>query len=128
MRKSVVSVVTAFIVCMGTSSFAFAQGPRPQPEGSKPYTPTRLEWLAVELNAQMRRDMTAESEYSIAFVPLDKDDAILIYVTYSVDRVPESRQRMNLAVETAKEVISIHTRGWSSWLKVKEQIELVHTK
>ena len=76
--------------------------------------------------------MTAESEYAIEFLPLGKEDAILIYVTYlpSVDKVPESRHGMNLAVETARKVISIKSksRGWSSWLKVKERIELAEPK
>src|ERR1035441_7635624 len=95
-------------------------------EGSKPYTPTRLEWLAVDLNARMRRDMTAENEFTMAFVRLEKEDAILIYVDYlpSVDR-----QRMNQTVDTARKVIAVESkgRGWP-WLKVKERIEMVGPK
>jgi tRNA threonylcarbamoyladenosine modification (KEOPS) complex Pcc1 subunit len=132
MQKSVVLAVTAFLGCVGTGAFAFAQGPSPQLEGYKPYTPTRLEWLAVELNAQMRRDPTPLSEYAVMFVPLEKEDAILIYVTYlpSVDKVPESRQRMNLTLDMARKVIAMksNARGWSSWLKVKERVELAEPK
>lgn len=132
MRKSVVLAVSTFLACVGTGILAFAQGRPTNLEGSRPYTPTRLEWLAVELNAQTRKDMTAESEYAIEFLPFGKEDAILIYVTYlpSVDKVPEGRQGMNLAVETARKVISIKSksRGWSSWLKVKERIELAEPK
>ncbi len=75
----------------------FAAAP-PKLEGSKPYTPTRLEWLAVALNAQMRSDMSAENEFTLAFVPIRNEDAILIYVSY----LPSvNRQRMNMTVAAA---------------------------
>jgi hypothetical protein len=133
MRKSVVLAVAAFLVfAFGTCAFVFAQGRSPKSEGSKPYTPTRLEWLAVELNAQMRFVATPLSEYSMIFVPLEKEDAILISVTYlpSVDRIPESRQRMNLTLDSAREIISTRSKakGWSSWLKVRERVEPAEQK
>jgi hypothetical protein len=128
MRKPLVPEITALLACIGTVTLTFAQGLLPHLEGSKPYTPTRLEWLAVELNSEMRKEPTELSEYLITFAPLPKEDAILIIVRYlpSVDRIPESRQRMNLTLDTARKVIAIKAigRGWSSWLKVKERIEL----
>ena len=80
----------------------------------------------------MRREPTELSEFRIIFVPLAKEDAILVYVMYlpSVDKVPESRQRMNLALDAARKLISMKSqaRGWSSWLKVQERVELAEPK
>jgi hypothetical protein len=59
----------------------------------------------------------------VSFVAIAKEDAILIYVAY----VPTvNREAMNLEVGAARKIISIisKSRGWSSWLKVKEQIEM----
>ena len=102
------------------ATYAFAQDGA-KLEGSKPYTPTRLEWLAVYLNASMHQDATAENDYTMAFAPVPKEDAILIYVTYSPT---VNRQRMNMTIETAKQVIAIERKasGWT-WLKVKERVE-----
>ena len=77
-------------------------------EGWKPYAPTRLEWLAVNLNAQLRVDFSAHNSYAMGFVPFEKEDAIIIYVSYlpSVDRPTmniaisaEVRHRINELIE-----------------------------
>jgi hypothetical protein len=69
---------------------------------------------------------TPETGFSMQFIPKTGTDTIIIFVTYlpSVDR-----KVMNIYIETAKKVISINSksRGWNSWLKVKEQIELGST-
>jgi len=102
---------------------ASAQSRLAKLEGIKPYTPNRLEWLALELNAAMRVDLSPETSYALDFIPLGSEDTILLYVIYlpSVDR-----RIMNGSIETARKVISISSRshGWSSWLKVKERVEM----
>lgn len=129
MRKSrTFAWVTAVLFLLAiTAVVAFAQGRTSQLEGSKLYTPTRLEWLAVDLNARMRRDVSAENEFTMAFVAVESENAILIYVDY----LPSvNRQVMNLAVDTARRVISMESKskGWSSWLKVKERVEMTEPK
>jgi hypothetical protein len=47
----------------------------------------------------------------------------MIYVKY----LPSvNREVMNMAIDTARKVIAIETksRGWSSWLKVTERVEM----
>ena len=87
------------------------------------YTPSRLEWLAVELNAGLRVRLTQDNGYSMDFVPVENVDAILIYVVYlpTVDR-----EVMNLAIDTARKVIAmkVKSKGWASWVNVKEQVTL----
>ena len=93
------------------------------PEGMKDYIPTRLEWLAVELNAMYRTDMHDVEGYLLSFIPLEKENTILIFVRYSQRT---NREAMNLGIDTARKVIEINakSRGWNSWLKIKEKIEL----
>jgi hypothetical protein len=76
------------------------------------------------MNAALRIVATSESPYSMDFIPLDDEDAILIYVTsYSSSVI---RALMNKAVDTARRVIAVKSksRGWTSRLKVKGQIEM----
>ena len=118
------AVLTLILI---TSVVAFAQGRASQAEGSKPYAPSRLEWLAVDLNSTMHSDASAENEFTMSFVPIANEDALLIYVNY----LPSvNRERMNLKVDTARQVIASMSmsKGWSSWLKVKEQIQLADPK
>ena len=109
----------------GITAFGLAQSAATRLEGSKPYSPTRLEWLSTKLNALLRRDMTPEDEYSIGFGFIPSEDAIVIVTTAlpSVKKSPDGQKRMDLSVATARKIISIESKnkGWSSWLKVKEQ-------
>jgi hypothetical protein len=101
---------------------AHPQG-RPTLEGNRPYTPTRLEWLAVELNAESRVDLSESTGYMMQFIPIGSANTIMIYVKY----LPSvNREVMNMAIDTARKVIAIETksRGWSSWLKVTERVEM----
>lgn len=91
-------------------------------EGSKPYTPTRLEWLAVEMNANARIAGVMEySHFDMTFVPIANEDAILIYAVY----LPTAdRGAVKTSVDAAKSVMAtlIKSHGWN-WVKVKERIE-----
>lgn len=93
------------------------------PEGMKDYIPTCVEWLAVELNAMYRTDMHGLDGYLLFFIPREKENTILIFVRYTRQT---NREAMNIGIDAARKVIEITAkgRGWNSWLKVKEKIEL----
>jgi hypothetical protein len=96
---------------------------RPALEGNRPYTPTRLEWIAVELNAELRVDLSESTGYSMQFVPIGNADTIVIWVLY----LPSvNREVMNMAIDSAKKIMATRTKshGWSSWLKVTERVEM----
>ena len=108
-------------------SIAFAwivQGSAQELQGDKPYIPSRIEWLAVELNAMYRTDMTSETNFMLTFMPLLKEDTILIFVTHTeyVDYAA-----MSIAIDTARklarEIAKDH--GWDSWVKIRENVEMV---
>ena len=55
----------------------------PKPEGAKPYTPSRLEWLALLLNANYRAAIPPERGLTVWFYYGVYPDTLLICVGYS---------------------------------------------
>lgn len=109
----------AVVWCLFITS-ALAQGSKPPP-GLQPYHPTRIEWLSLVLNSQLRQDATTDSPFSLNIVNSDHE-TILIFVRYHPS---VSREIMNMAIETAREVTSITAKsyGWDKWVKIKERVE-----
>lgn len=93
------------------------------PEGLRPYSPNRIQWLALTMEAQMRVDLSRESGYSLDFVGLEPKNAILIYVRYlpTVDR-----EIMNGRIDTARKIINVAAKseGWLPWLKIEEDVKI----
>jgi hypothetical protein len=79
--KLVIVIIPAFLIISALT--IHAQRDKFIPEGMKPYTPTRLEWLAVELNATNRTDLNDLEGYTLSFIALEKENTILIYVGYT---------------------------------------------
>jgi hypothetical protein len=123
LNRNLTASVIAFVLLVVIMS---AQN-RQLPEGARPYSPTRLQWLAVDMEARMGQKLSMDDGFSIDFVGLDTENTILLYVRYlpSVDR-----EILNGSIETAKKVISVTAKseGWSSWLKVREDVKMVEEK
>jgi hypothetical protein len=122
---------TALIaICMMifVSSIVWAQDQTGKLEGIKPFTPTRLEWLAVELNASSRvEELFVNPHLTMDFVPMMNSNTIIIYVTY----LPNTdRKIINKYIDGARKLISKKAKsyGWSSWLKVKENLKMIYPK
>jgi hypothetical protein len=93
----------------------------PLQPGRIPYTPTRIEWLALVLNAELREPMSAEHPYSLAIVAADHETlAILVRHQPNVNR--EAMTRSLAAARTA--ILSRARRyGWDTWVKIQELVE-----
>ncbi len=93
-------------------------------EGMKPYTPTRLEWLAVELNAMYRYEMNDLKGFMLTFIVLMDENTILIPVQHSMKT---DRQAMNIGIDAVRYAVNktAKSKGWDSWLKIKEEIKLI---
>jgi hypothetical protein len=63
----------------------------------------------------------------LSFIPLEAENTILIYVAYNKQT---HREAMNLGIDNARKLIekNAKSRGWNSWLKVKEEINLIERK
>ncbi len=93
--------------------------------GAEAYTPTRIEWLCVELNSlgffQWR---TEEIGLNAMFVPKTGDsDTVLVKFTFT-ENVDEDTK--NAIIRMAEDVIKHYAcnRGWDKWLKMEIKIEI----
>jgi hypothetical protein len=106
----------ALVILLGCVCAGAQQHP-----GSEPYTPTRIDWLTLTLQAALRDDSMANG-YLLEIASSDPE-TIVIYVRYTskVDR-----QVMNTAIDTARKVINTTAKsyGWDKWVKIREDIEL----
>ena len=98
----------------------------PNRPGLTPYTPTKIEWLALAVNSQLRQDASGDSPFFLSVVQVDHE-TLLIFVRYYST---VNREIMNSTINTAREVIMITAKsyGWDKWVKIREQIEMLPTK
>ena len=121
----VLAAFAATVVLAWQGAVAYGQQVQSKP-GLLPYTPTRIEWLALVVNAQLRQDATVDNPFSLSVVQSDHE-TLLIFVRY---HPKTDREIMNRSIETAREVIRITTNsyGWSKWVKVRELVEMANPK
>lgn len=126
MKKLSCCVAGLVFVIIAICPLAWPQTVKPY-EGMQPFVPTRLEWVALEFNATSRVDLSPDSGYLMYFRDDSARDTIVIYIRY-LPRV--NREIMNRSIEAAKKGISslAEARGWSSWLKIREDVEMIKPK
>ena len=92
--------------------------------GMLPYSPTRLDWLELDLQANYREadDSDPEKYHTLDFVA-KPPDTIVVFVQYSnqtsaktVDKMVEHGRSL------AERVITCY--GWSSWAEIEVQKKL----
>ena len=90
--------------------------------GITPYTPTKIEWLAIAVNSQLRQDSSADRPFSLSVVQVDHE-TLLIVVRY---HPTVNREMMSRTIDTAREVIMITAKsyGWDKWVKIRESVEM----
>jgi hypothetical protein len=95
----------------------------PNRPGLTPYTPMRIEWLALLTRASLRQAASTDSPYSLDIIPVDHE-TLLIVVRY----LPTAnREIVNRAITTAQNVIrsTAASYGWDTWVKIQERVEMV---
>lgn len=86
-------------------------------EGNKPYTPTRLQWLMLELNSiYSMRPLNSPIDLHISCG--DIENTLLIHIAFSSDVDIESIQQY---VENIKQDASNRAaqHDWNSWFNVE---------
>lgn len=96
--------------------------------GMDKYTPTKLEWAAVELNAYFR-DKFAEGSFFVkqkfeVSYRAKTPDTIIVRCAYSANM---SRPDLNKLVEALKKMVSNYAsrKGFGDWLKVEEETRIL---
>jgi len=115
-RRNMPIVCSSICVLVLAACVAYAQMKRRSP-GTEPYTPTKLEWLAVILNAT--RDNNLAGDNFLIWYSTSGDDTIEIFVQYAPD---VRREWMNQMVEKYRGEVETVARnyGWN-WVKVREK-------
>jgi hypothetical protein len=108
----------AFLGCLAVASLAFvSRGSQKQLDGNAPFAPTRLEWAAVELQAQSGGNWAGQT--MIHFYAKNDGQTILCLLQYSpatsAVKVKETRAITEFAFEKYKQI-----RGWP-WLRIEFQ-------
>jgi hypothetical protein len=124
MKKSNLVVLLLVVVVTG-AGVLFAQVNAAR-QGSQPYTPTRLEWLAVALNAADRTDPSPDKLYELFYMQNELEDAIIINVFY---HPAVNREIMNADIIGAQKVIKayIEAYGWD-WVRIRENVQMKQSK
>ena len=122
--KSYAVIVTMLLVIV-LAGFALAQQTDKEvAEGGKPYIPSRLEWMALEMNANFLIDDYSVNNFSLYIYPLHYQDTIVICVRYSPS---VNLKAMNYKIDNARKAFNaryITKMGWT-WLKLNEDIDML---
>src|SRR5215472_18374468 len=94
MKQSILAGCAMFVLL---AAVAVRSNPPAQP-GMMPYTPTRLEWLAVDLEASYHQDFSRDTPYSLHYLP-KPPNTVLIYVHYTNET---STSALETAIDAAK--------------------------
>ena len=91
--------------------------------GLVPYTPTRLEWLVLELNALFRHETPfggEKSGYTVTFVAKGHDTILLLLQ----HEAAADRRSINITMQSLRNAAKITAKGhgWDGWLNIKEEI------
>lgn len=127
MNKTIVSRIVAVaavlvaIVAVTESGLTLAQTEQAEKPGAQAYSPSRLDWLATNLSAYYRKSMAADG-YSIDYLPVGEEDAILILVRAYPQADAQAMQKDILAAHKLV-TITAHSYGWDGWVKVKDKME-----
>ena len=83
----------------------------------EPYTPTRLEWLALDLESRFKSQLEGGDISSLDFTAI-APDTILISVLYTNDA---SAAFVDRIIDTAKGFVEKDalSYGWSKWIRIR---------
>lgn len=115
-----IAIIGALLgTCLGAMAQTAAQ-PGGAP-GLSPYVPTKLEWLALYLNATEGRHDFERDGFDIGFFEKGSD-TVVIDCFYSRD---VDRAIMNLTLNGIRKRIKMHieARNWK-WVRIEESIRL----
>jgi hypothetical protein len=90
--------------------------------GLEPFTPTRIDWLATLLEANLRIEDLSRNGYLLRVVE-SGPETLTIYIRY----LPTvNREVMNTQIDAVRKVIAIDAKsyGWDGWIRVTEDVRL----
>jgi hypothetical protein len=98
----------------------------PNRPGLTPHTPTKIEWLAIDVRSRLQQDASADRSFFLSVVHVDHE-TLLISVRY----LPTvNREMMNSAIKSTRKLIMTTGKsyGWENWVKIREKVEMSASK
>ena len=89
-------------------------------EGDKPYTPTKLEWLALQLNAMYGVDF---HNCGLLYLPVKGKNTIQIYCLYNANLPLSDRTKIVNSAKESVDAVAEHY-GWQNWVKTEVEYKL----
>jgi hypothetical protein len=117
------TVICAVFAALAVGSFhSTGAGPGPTEPGQIPYTPSRIEWLALTLEATYHDNFMGSGSYGLHYLQ-KPPNTIQIFVQYT-DDTPIGP--VDHGIDTAKKLIREEAAnyGWS-WVKIEVKRDLV---
>ena len=114
--------VAVLSVSVSLMVFANAQPQRLSP-GSRPFTPTRIDWLTTRLQASLRDDSLQTGGFYLNITSSEPETIVI-----RVDYLPTvNREAMNISIDSTRQVIAVVAKvyGWEKWVKVREDVQLL---
>jgi hypothetical protein len=118
----IIGVVTA--IAMFPHTWVHAQ--KASSPGMEPYTPTKLEWLALECGVGLASGSELETRSVDVVATMKEPDTIVILVVYTPN---VDRKYMNMKIDGARLIINqtVANHGWGDWVKIKEEFKEVNS-
>jgi hypothetical protein len=112
MKRSVVVLLVGFLVG------AVTHGQRNQSPLMEPYTPTRLEWLALDLESRFKTQLEGGAGISSLDFTAVAPDTVLVTILYTNDA---SVAVVDTVIEQAKSFVNEDavSYGWSKWVRIR---------
>ena len=109
-------------LCLMLSAAAFRHSNPPAEPGMMPYTPNRLEWLALTLEANYGSQYNPNSGYNLMYIPTFPN-TITIFVQYTDQTSAATIERV---IENAEGFVHREATnyGLNSWVKVEARRDL----
>jgi hypothetical protein len=121
-----------FAWCLLSLSIVFTAGvllgAKAKPSGADPYTPTKREWLAVEINSFLSREWSKDSPFMMFAAPGRDENEITAAVVF----MPEDKEAIDVHRKSAESALrnfrdhiekAGEARGWDDWLVVRERFK-----
>ena len=94
-------------------------------EWEKPYLPTQIEWLTLQLNANYSYPLFAESgEYVARFSFWNRKDNVVEITVHYASRVESQKDK--LMAHAKKIVVALaEAYGWENWIKIEGKFKKI---
>src|SRR5580765_315798 len=102
----------------------------PNQPGLTPYTPRKIEWLALTVNAQLQHERHAEDLYEVFVVQAGHETLEILIQDHlgqsSRHRGTTKLEIMKSQIKTTRELIMAPAKryGWENWVRIREPVEV----